>query len=233
MNKGEIPSLENTSGTDFFFIEREHPKAIRETLQHLIKERIPHGFDLNARDDIQVLTPMNRQSLGTNELNTLLQKTLNPPAELKFEIERFGSTFRTGDKVIQTRNNYEKEVFNGDIGHISDITTEPAQIEVSFEGNHRVSYEPGELDELQLAYAITIHKSQGSEFPVVVIPVAGQQFMLLQQNLLYTGITRGRKLVILVGERRALNMAVRNEKSSRRFTGLSDKLRQLDLDQPN
>ena len=233
VNKGEIPSLENTSGTDFFFIEREHPKAIRETLQHLIKERIPHGFDLNARDDIQVLTPMNRQSLGTNELNTLLQETLNPPAELKFEIERFGSTFRTGDKVIQTRNNYEKEVFNGDIGHISDITTEPAQIEVSFEGNHRVSYEPGELDELQLAYAITIHKSQGSEFPVVVIPVAGQQFMLLQQNLLYTGITRGRKLVILVGERRALNMAVRNEKSSRRFTGLSDKLRQLDLDQPN
>ena len=126
--------------------------------------------------------------------------------------------------MIQTRNNYEKEVFNGDIGHIAEITTEPSHVIVAFDGNQRVNYEPGELDELQLAYAITIHKSQGSEFPAVVIPLAGQQFVLLQRNLLYTGITRGRKLVIVVGERRALEMAVRNEQSSRRFTGLADRL---------
>jgi len=227
VNEGTIPPMENMPGADFFFIERSNPDAIRETLQHLVKERIPQGFDLDARDDIQVLTPMNRQSLGTTELNTLLQETLNPPAELKFEIERFGSVFRTGDKVIQTRNNYEKEVFNGDIGHIAEITTEPSHVVVTFDGNQRVNYEPGELDELQLAYAITIHKSQGSEFPAVVIPLAGQQFVLLQRNLLYTGITRGRKLVILVGERKALEMAVRNEKSSRRFTGLAERLRRV------
>ena len=224
VNEGTIPPLENTADADFFFIERGSPDAIRETLQHLVKERIPKGFNLDSRDDIQVLTPMNRQSLGTAELNSLLQEALNPPAELKFEIERFGSIFRTGDKVIQTRNNYEKEVFNGDIGHIAEITTEPSHVIVAFDGNQRVNYEPGELDELQLAYAITIHKSQGSEFPAVVIPLAGQQFVLLQRNLLYTGITRGRKLVIVVGERRALEMAVRNEQSSRRFTGLADRL---------
>ena len=224
VNEGTIPPLENTADADFFFIERGNPDAIRETLRHLVKERIPKGFKLDSRNDIQVLTPMNRQSLGTAELNSLLQETLNPPAELKFEIERFGSIFRTGDKVIQTRNNYEKEVFNGDIGHIAEITKEPSHVVVTFDGNQRVNYEPGELDELQLAFAITIHKSQGSEFPAVVIPLAGQQFVLLQRNLLYTGITRGRKLVILVGEKRALEMAVRNEKSSRRFTGLADRL---------
>ncbi len=225
VNRGKCPPLDNPADADFFFIERNDPGAIRDTLRHLIKERIPQSFHLNPRDDIQVLTPMHRQSLGTAELNALLQETLNPPAELKFEIDRFGSTFRTGDKVIQVRNNYEKEIFNGDIGHISEITTEPTSIYVTYEGNHRVKYEPGELDELQLAYAITIHKSQGSEFPVVVIPLASQQFVLLQRNLLYTGITRGRKLVILVGEKKALEMAIRNEKSSRRHTGLARRLK--------
>ncbi|MEM9284019.1 MAG: ATP-dependent RecD-like DNA helicase [Verrucomicrobiota bacterium] len=225
INQGQLPPLESKAEADFFFIERKDPAAIRDTLAHLIQDRIPGSFSMNPRDDLQVLTPMNRQSLGTSELNHVLQETLNPPAELKLEIERFGVVFRQGDKVIQTRNNYEKEVFNGDIGHIVEITTEPSTITVSFD--HRsVTYEPGELDELQLAYAITIHKSQGSEFPAVIIPLSTQHFMLLQRNLLYTGVTRGRKLVVLVGERKALEMAIRNERSARRYTGLADRLKQ-------
>lgn len=224
VNKGKLPPLENKQDSDFFFIERTGPESITETLEYLIEERIPEGFHLHSRDEIQVLTPMNKHSLGTKALNAEIQKALNPPGELKFEIERFGNIFRTGDKVIQTRNNYEKEVFNGDIGHISEITTEPATISVTFDGNHRVDYEPGELDELQLAYAITIHKSQGSEFPAVVIPLASQQYVLLQRNLLYTAITRGKKVVILVGEKQALERAIRNEESSHRFTGLRSRL---------
>jgi len=189
-----------------------------------VRERIPEGFKFDPRDDIQILTPMNKNSLGTQNINQAMQAALNPPAELKFEIERFGTTYRTGDKVIQTRNNYDHEVFNGDIGHIRDITTEPVRIEVVFDGDHVVEYEPGDLDELQLAYAITIHKSQGSEFPVVIIPLSTQHYVLLQRNLIYTGITRGRKLVILVGEKKALQKAVRNQESSKRWTGLKAKL---------
>lgn len=228
VNQGSRPPLKSESGSDFFFIERNGPEAIAETLKHLIAERIPEGFGLDRRDDIQVLTPMNRQSLGTRELNSSLQAVLNPPSELKFEIERFGNVFRTGDKVIQIRNNYEKEIFNGDIGHIAEITTEPASIYVTFDGHQRVHYEPGELDELQLAYAITIHKSQGSEFPAVVIPLASQHYPMLQRNLLYTAITRGKRLVILLGEKKALDLAVQNSDSAHRFSGLTGKLQRRD-----
>lgn len=224
VNRGARPPLNNDHDSDFFFIERNGPEAIAETLEHLVRERIPEGFHLHPRDDIQILTPMNKQSLGTKALNAEIQKALNPPGELKFEIERFGTVFRTGDKVIQTRNNYDKEIFNGDIGHISEITAEPTTISVTFDGNHRVDYEPGELDELQLAYAITIHKSQGSEFPAVVIPLASQQYVMLQRNLLYTAITRGKKAVILVGEKQALDRALKNEESAHRFTGLRQRL---------
>ena len=225
VNEGQRPSLEKVPDSDFFFLERQGGEAITETIKHLIAERIPEGFKLHSRDDIQVLTPMNRQSLGTKELNATLQAALNPPAELKFEIERFGTTYRTGDKVIQVRNNYEKEIFNGDIGHIAEITTDPTSIYVTFDGHQRVHYEPGELDELQLAYAITIHKSQGSEFPAVVIPLSSQHYIMLQRNLLYTAITRGKRLVILVGEKRALDLAVQNSDSTHRFSGLKEKLK--------
>ena len=228
VNLGQIPTLVNEPESDFFFIERNGAEAIAETIRHLIAERIPDHFHLDRRDEIQLLTPMNRQSLGTKELNASLQSVLNPPAQLKFEIERFGTLFRTGDKVIQTRNNYEKEIYNGDIGHIAEITAEPTSIYVVFEGNVRVHYEPGELDELQLAYAITIHKSQGSEFPAVVVPLASQHHILLQRNLLYTAITRGKRLVIVVGEKRALETAVRNSESSRRYSGLKRKLEEAD-----
>ncbi|MDB4358633.1 ATP-dependent RecD-like DNA helicase [Verrucomicrobiales bacterium] len=225
INEGKTPSFSNEKGSDFFFLERNGPDAIRETLVHLIKERIPEGFKLNSRDDIQVLTPMNKQSLGTAELNKLLQESQNQPGAFKQEIERFGNQFRQGDKVIQTRNNYEKEIFNGDIGHISEITNEPVSIYVTFEGNRRVHFEPGELDELQLAYAITIHKSQGSEFPAIIVPLASQHYVMLQRNLLYTAVTRGKALVIIVGERRALEMALSNTTSSMRYSGLCSQLK--------
>lgn len=233
MNQGQCPSLDQVPDSDFFFIERQGSEAITETIQHLIAERIPGRFKLHPRDDIQVLTPMNRQSLGTRALNATLQSTLNPPAELKLEIERFGTIFRIGDKVIQTRNNYDKEIFNGDIGHIAEITTEPTSIYVTFDGHQRVHYEPGDLDELQLAYAITIHKAQGSEFPAVVIPLSPQHHIMLQRNLLYTAITRGKRLAILVGEKRALDLAVRNSDSIHRHSGLEAKLRQTLLNPAN
>lgn len=223
VNLGHLPPLDNDAESDFFFIERNQPDEVLSTVKHLISERIPEKFKLSPRDEIQVLTPMNRQSLGTKELNARLQEELNPPSESKFEIERFGNTFRVSDKVIQTRNNYEKEIFNGDIGHIAEITTEPVTIYVMFDGQS-VTYEPGELDELQLAYAITIHKSQGSEFPAIVVPLASQHYMMLQRNLLYTAITRGKRLVIIVGDRRSLESAVRNQESGRRWTGLRGRL---------
>lgn len=225
VNEGRLPPLDNPAEADFFFLPRQGPEAILETVRHLVSERIPGRFGLHPRDGIQVLTPMNRNSLGTRELNAQLQAALNPPGELKNEIERFGTRFRAGDKVIQIRNNYEKEIFNGDIGHIAEITNEPVSIEVVFEGHERVRYEPGELDELQLAYAVTIHKAQGSEFPAVVIPLASQHFPMLQRNLVYTAITRGKRLVVLVGERRALETAVRNRDGQRRHSGLARRLR--------
>ena len=227
VNRGNLPPLENGADSDFFFLERDNPQEILSTVEQLLSKRIPEGFGLHPRDDIQLLTPMNRQALGTRELNQELQKKLNPPSEFKTEIVRFGTTFREGDKVMQTRNNYEKEIFNGDIGHIIEITTEPTSIYVRF-GEEAVHFEPGELDELQLAYAITIHKSQGSEFPAVVIPLASQHYMLLQRNLLYTAITRGKRLVILVGERKVLEMAVRKTESVHRHTGLQHRLGKAD-----
>ncbi len=226
VNRGRLPPLDNPAGADFFFLPRDGAEAVAETVRHLVAERIPERFGLHPRDGIQVLSPMNRQSLGTRELNARLQAALNPPSQLKNEIERFGSLFRTGDKVIQTRNNYEKEIFNGDIGHIAEITNEPVAIHVAFEGHARVRYEPGELDELQLAYAVTIHKAQGSEFPAVVVPLASQHFPMLQRQLVYTAITRGKRLVVIVGERRALETAVRNHEGLRRHSGLARRLRQ-------
>ena len=175
--------------------------------------------------DVQVLTPMHRGSLGTQALNRKIQDALNPANEATFEVERFGSCFRTGDRVIQLRNNYEKEVFNGDIGSITGITTDPGSINVRFDDGRTADYEPGELDELAPAFAITVHKSQGSEFPCVILPVATQQFVLLQRNLIYTAITRGRRLVILVGQKKAAAMAMRNIDTQCRHRGLLDRLR--------
>ncbi len=224
INAGNMPTVENAADSDFFFFERQSGQSIIDTLQTLIQQRIPQKFGLHPRDDIQVLTPMNRNTLGTKSLNEQLQAATNPEDSFKPQIERYGRIYRTGDKVIQTKNNYDNEVFNGDIGHIAEITPDPAKVIVHFEGNREVSYDPNELDELQLAYAITIHKSQGSEFPAVIVPLASEQYILLQRNLIYTAITRGKKLVILVGEKRALSTAVNNADSLKRWTGLSGRL---------
>lgn len=224
INGGVLPSLDHAADSDFFFLTRKNPEAIIDTLIELITRRIPAHFGFQPRDEIQVLTPMNRNSLGTKSLNERLQAALNPPDPTRGEVERFGTRFRAGDKVIQIRNNYEREIFNGDIGYITEIQTTPPAIHVSFEHHPLVCYEPDELDELQLAYAITIHKAQGSEFPAVLIPLAGQHYPMLQRNLLYTAVTRGRRLVMIVGERRALDRSVTNVLGEKRYSGLQARL---------
>ena len=174
--------------------------------------------------DVQVLCPMNRGSLGVRELNTALQKVLNPTRPGQPAVERFGWRFQIGDNVIQTENDYDKDVFNGDVGIVERIDPVEQQIAVRFD-ERLVKYDFGELDEISLAYAITIHKSQGSEFPAVVIPLATQHYMLLQRNLIYTGVTRGKKLVVVIGQKKALGIAVRNDRPQRRYSGLLDSLK--------
>ena len=226
INQGQKPDFPSPipPQSDCFFLPRDTPEQIAQTITHLAAQRIPAAFNLDPIRDIQILTPMNRGSLGTQQLNLLLQEALNPPGEFKMEIERFGQTLRQGDKVIQIRNNYDKEVFNGDIGFISEIESEPLRVHIRFDENRRVPYETGDLDELRLAYAITIHKSQGSEFPAVIIPLAMQHFVMLQRNLLYTGLTRGRQRVILVGDEKALGIAVKQTGNLHRWSGLLSRL---------
>jgi exodeoxyribonuclease V alpha subunit len=226
IRQGRMPELKNAdSGSDFHFVERDTPEEIAATLVRLVQDRIPKGQELDPIRDIQVLCPMNRGSIGVRELNTVLQRALNPPRPAEPAAERFGWRFQVRDKVIQTENNYKKEVFNGDIGAIEKI--DPVEQEVIVRYDDRlVTYDYGELDEVSLAYAITIHKAQGSEFPAVVIPVAMQHFMLLERNLIYTGITRARKFLVVVGQKKALGMAVRNDQSRKRYSGLLSSLKE-------
>jgi exodeoxyribonuclease V alpha subunit len=189
-----------------------------------VKERIPQRFGFDPIRDVQVLSPMNRGSLGVRELNTALQQVLNPVQAGEPVVERFGWRFQMRDKVIQTENDYDKDAFNGDIGTIEGIDPGEHEVTIRFD-ERRVKYDFGELDEVSLAYAVTIHKSQGSEFPAVVIPTATQHYMLLQRNLIYTGITRGKKLVVLIGQKKALAIAVRNDRPQRRYSGLLASLR--------
>jgi len=224
IRQGKMPELRRAeSGSDFYFVERDTPEEIAATLVKLTQNRIPNHLNLNPIRDIQVLCPMNRGSIGVRELNTALQGALNPVRPGEPAAERFGWRFQVRDKVIQTENNYKKEVFNGDIGIIEKI--DPVEQELSIRFDDRlVQYEFGELDEVSLAYAVTIHKAQGSEFPAVVIPVAMQHFMLLQRNLIYTGITRAKRLLVVVGQRKALGIAVRNDQSRKRYSGLLSSL---------
>ena len=229
INEGLMPDpADQARDSDFFFVERDQPDRIADTLVEMVKDRIVKKFRFDPIKDVQVLSPMNRGSLGVRELNQRLQEELNPKQPEQPKIERFGWHFRVRDKVIQTENDYDKSVFNGDIGQIREISSTEQEMTVDFDGR-LVKYEFGELDELSLAYAITIHKSQGSEFPVVVIPLATQQFLLLQRNLVYTGITRAKKLVVLIGQTKALAMAVRNTRTDERFSGLLSRLRDGEL----
>jgi exodeoxyribonuclease V alpha subunit len=226
INAGQLPELPaKDTPSDFYFVERKDPETTTATLLQMVQHRIPAKFGLDPVRDIQVLCPMNRGSLGVRELNLRLQAALNPTQPGQAFVEKFGSQFRVGDKVIQTENNYDKAVFNGDIGLVTALDPVEQELRVRFD-EREVAYDFGELDQLSLAYAITIHKSQGSEFPAVVIPVAMQQYILLQRNLLYTGVTRGRSLVVLIGETKALAVAVRNQKVSARWGGLRERLRE-------
>ena len=223
INEGRMPNLATPEGLgDFYFIEAAEPEAIHDLIVRLVKERIPARFEFDPKTDIQVLTPMNRSVLGARNLNQVLQQALNP-GDGGPEVERFGWTFRIGDRVIQTENDYDKDVFNGDLGLIEKINRVEQEIVVNFEGRP-VEYDFGDLDELSLAYVLSIHKSQGSEFPCVVIPVHTQHYMMLQRNLLYTAVTRGKKLVVLVGTKKALGLAVRRQDTSRRYTALRKRL---------
>ncbi|HAL72092.1 MAG TPA: ATP-dependent RecD-like DNA helicase, partial [Verrucomicrobiales bacterium] len=224
INRGRVPDLKPQRESDFFFLQTQSAEETRDLIVQLAHQRLPAKYKFDPIQDIQVLTPMNRHLLGTRSLNEALQSALNPAHEMKYELERFQTTYRVGDKVIQTHNNYDKEVFNGDIGHIVTIETDPLKLSVRFEGDRLVDYEPGELDELQLAYALTIHKSQGSEFPCVIIPVSTQHYVLLERSLIYTAVTRAKKLVVLVGDARALGMAVGRQESRKRWTGLKELL---------
>jgi exodeoxyribonuclease V alpha subunit len=223
VNQGLLP--EDAPGdSDFYFVERDTAEATQNTLLQMVRDRIPAKLSVDPIRDIQVLCPMNRGTLGARALNTLLQNALNPLRPGETAVEKFGWQFRLRDKVIQTQNNYDKDVFNGDIGQIAALDPNEREVLIRFDGRE-VVYDFGELDEVSLAYAITIHKSQGSEFPVVLLPVAMQHFLLLQRNLIYTGLTRGKKMVVLLGEKKALGLAVRNARPNARVSGLLARLR--------
>ena len=220
VNAGRMPAS-GKEGDDYFFIERGDADSILETLVGLVGRRIPHGFGLDPIADVQVLTPMHRGLLGARNLNERLQAVLNPGSE---GLLRGKTTWRPGDKVMQLRNDYEREVFNGDIGRIRRVDAAAGAVEVDFDGRSIV-YPSDALDALTLAYAATVHKAQGSEYPAVVVPLSMQHYVMLRRNLLYTAITRGRKLVVLVGERRALRAAVERAGDHQRHTALAERLR--------
>ena len=223
INQGLMPDLgKPEEDSDFYFVAADDPETAVTRIVEMVKTRIPNRFALDPIRDVQVLCPMNRGGVGARSLNIELQAALNPSGERK--VERFGWTFAPGDKVMQIENDYDKEVYNGDIGYIDDVDPEAGELNATFDGR-KVTYGLGELDTLVPAYAATIHKSQGSEYPAVVIPILTQHYAMLQRNLLYTGITRGKRLVVLVGQKKAVAIAVKNVSGRRRWSKLDEWLR--------
>lgn len=221
INQGFMPNLTPSSqASDFYFVDAQDSETALLKILKLVKERIPQKFNYTPFSDIQVLCPMSRGIIGTRTLNIELQKVLNPPDEES--IQRFGWHYSVSDKVMQIENNYQKEIYNGDIGFIKHINKEESELIISFDGKD-VLYDFGELDEIVLAYATTIHKAQGSEYPVVIIPLMMQHYTMLKRNLIYTGITRGKRLVILVGQKKALAIAIKQQKELRRWSTLKEK----------
>ena len=223
INQGVVPGAGSSKDIheDFYFIEQEDPDSTLKVIMELVCDRVPKRFNLDPVEDIQVLTPMHKGVVGTENLNQQLQGALNPS---KNELARGGKGLRLHDKVMQVRNNYEKEVFNGDMGRITAIDTERGEVTVTYEGRP-VPYDYPELDEIALAYAISVHKSQGSEYPAVIMPILTQHYILLQRNLIYTAVTRGKRLVIMVGTKKALAMGVNNNKIMHRYTNLAEMIR--------
>ena len=222
INQGHMPEFSKDEG-DFYLFPAEDAAAAADWIEQLVTERIPNKFGFHPVTDIQILAPMYRGPAGVMMLNERLQGKLNPPATNKPERKLYGTTFRVGDKVMQTQNNYDKDVYNGDIGFIKQVNMIDQELRVDFDGR-LVSYDWSETDQLTLAYVISVHKAQGSEFPVVVMPIVTQHYPMLQRNLLYTAITRARKLCVLAGNRKAINIAVRNNKVTQRFTALAWRL---------
>jgi exodeoxyribonuclease V alpha subunit len=223
INNGQIPEFRpgKDSLEDFYFIEQDDPEQVLRTMMELVCDRIPRRFNLNPIDDIQVLSPMHKGVVGAENLNRSLQDALNPSQVCLVKGDR---AFRLKDKVMQMRNNYEKEVFNGDIGRITSIDTENREVTVTFDGIP-IPYDFLDLDEIALAYAISVHKSQGSEYPAVVIPILSQHYILLQRNLIYTAVTRGKRLVVMVGTKKALATGINNDRIMRRYTYLCERLK--------
>ncbi len=222
INMGKFPVSSSMPAplADFFWVQQENLDKIQELITYMVCERIPGVYGLDPMKDIQVLTPMHKGDVGTQELNRVLQDKLNPGPDA---VVRGYRSFRVGDRVLQIRNNYEKEVFNGDLGWIQGFDSEESEMEVDFEGR-KVKYDLDEIDELTLAYAISVHKSQGSEYPAVIMPVVTQHYMLLQRNLIYTGLTRARQLAIIIGSKKAMGIGIRNIGAGRRFTHLRYRL---------
>ncbi len=219
INQGHFPDTSNGKETDFFFMQMEEPEMVAENIVKLVKERLPKAYKQPIRN-IQVLTPMQRGVVGASNLNISLQAALNPS---QLALNRGGYSFKLNDRVMQLRNNYDKEVFNGDLGYVSQVSMEDRTLQVDFDGK-LVEYEVSELDELTLAYATTIHKSQGSEYPIVVMPVLMTHYVMLQRNLIYTGITRAKKICVLLGTKKALSFAIRNMSVLKRNTKLKERL---------
>ena len=219
INQGRFPDTSNGKQTDFFFIEQGNPEMVAKEIVNLVKNRLPKAYHRKT-SDIQVLTPMQRGVVGASNLNIALQSALNPS---QLALNRGGCSFKQGDRVMQLRNNYDKDVFNGDLGYVEQIDMEEHTLQVNFDGR-LVEYDVSELDELTLAYATTIHKSQGSEYPIVVIPVLMTHYVMLQRNLIYTGITRAKKICVLIGTKKALAFAIRNMSVLKRNTRLKERL---------
>jgi exodeoxyribonuclease V alpha subunit len=208
---------------DFFLFPADEAQQAADIVVDLVQNRIPRRFGFDPLAEIQVLSPLHRGAAGVAELNHRLQEALNPPLEAKPEHRRGAQVYRLGDRVMQTRNDYDREVFNGDMGWITAVDSLNQAITVRIDGRG-IEYEFSDVDELVHAYAVSVHKSQGSEYRAVVVPVLMQQYMMLQRNLLYTAITRARELVVLVGSRRAMAIAVRNDKIAERHTALDLRL---------
>ena len=221
INRGNFPQTTGPADRNFFFIEEEDPDRAADLICDLVGKRLPKHYGYHPMDDIQVLCPMRRGTVGSENFNKRLQEILNPSPE---ETIRGGRNFRAGDKVMQVRNNYDYDVFNGDIGRITDVDLVDKLVAIEFP-EKRVAFDMADLNELVLAYGITVHKAQGSEYPAVVIPLMTQHYMMLQRNLLYTGITRAKELVVLVGTKKALGMAIRNNKVVERNSFLAERLR--------
>jgi exodeoxyribonuclease V alpha subunit len=223
INNGKFPLLKGQKNDDFFFIEEDDQKKIVETIKELCAYRLPLYYKVDPVNDIQVLSPMQRGEVGTQNLNLILQEALN---HSNISVKYGGTVYKLNDKVMQIKNNYEKNVFNGDIGIITKIDTEERTIAVSFDENE-VLYDLTELDEIVLAYATTIHKSQGSEFRIVVAPITTQHYIMLKRNLIYTCVTRAKRVIVLIGTKKALAIAISNNRTQKRNTRLAVRLKEL------